>query len=253
MAEEEKIEAHAKKALRILTNRKKKWKDKIKDFLWEILIIIVGVSITLWFHNWSDRRQDRVLEKNFLIGIRSDLNTVKHTLDSNFVYYQPTLDYYDSAWKQMNEHRINKAYIDTNSWNLVNDLYFSYDNSRFESFKSSGYLRFIENDSLSNDITRLYTVYMPSQVEFDEQAFNERRQQFITYIGSIVRIDSSGHMYVSDILNNPSVRFQIEWQRGFLGVRKHQKEMLLQEIERVIKEIDQELKNRFNYNVENKK
>jgi len=55
MAEEEKIREHAKRALQALMDKTKKWKDRIKDFLWEVFIIVVAVNITLWFHNWSDK------------------------------------------------------------------------------------------------------------------------------------------------------------------------------------------------------
>ena len=47
MAEEEKIREHAKHALQDLTNKNKKWKDRIKDFAWEVFIIIVAMNITL--------------------------------------------------------------------------------------------------------------------------------------------------------------------------------------------------------------
>jgi len=44
MAEEEKIREHAKEALLALTDKRKSWKEKTKDFLWEILIIIVDIK-----------------------------------------------------------------------------------------------------------------------------------------------------------------------------------------------------------------
>jgi len=44
MAEEEKIREHAKQAIETLTDKKKKWKDRLRDFLWEILIIVVVLS-----------------------------------------------------------------------------------------------------------------------------------------------------------------------------------------------------------------
>jgi len=250
MAEEEKIREHVKQALEALTDKKKKWTERLRDFLWEILIIIIAVNITIWFHSWSDKRHDIVLEKNFLIGTKDDLNNIKTDLNVFSEYYQPTIDYYDSVWTQINEHRINKAFVDTNSLKLLAANPFAYDNSRFESFKSSGYLRLIENEALSKDITKLYSL-LQIQVGHDESFFNERRQEYITYIGSKIQIDSSGKMYVSEILNNPDVKFQIFFQRGALMENYQMKQDLLQEIEAVINEIDQELKTRFKYEVKN--
>jgi len=252
MAEEEKIREHAKQALEALTDKKKKWIDRLRDFLWEILIIVVAINLTLWFHNWSDKRHDRELEENFLIGTRNDLDIVIQSLnDSSF--FRPTLDYYDSVWVQINEHRIKKAFVDTNSFNLINTSYFTYDNSRFESFKSSGNLRLIENSTLSEDITHLYTVGLPLQVEDDNLIFDERRRDFNTNIGSKVRLDFSGKMYVSEILNNPEVKYQIFWQKTNLQENvRHKKELSLW-VEQVSTQIDQELKTRFKYEVKSEK
>jgi len=246
MAEEEKIREHAKQALEALTDKKKKWKDRLRDFLWEIIIIVVAINLTLWFHNWSDKRHDRELEKNFLIGIRSDLNNIKKELNWSFTTYQPTLDYYDSVWVQINEHRINKAFVDTNSYNLVNTLNFLYDNSRFDNFKSSGYLRLIENDSLSMHITYLYTILLPMQVEADKLVFNERRRDYFTYIGSKAQTDALGRTIVSNLLSDSEVKFLINWQREALDERKSHKLQTIQEIDNVITQIDKELKIRFN-------
>ena len=247
MAEEEKIREHAKQALLGLTDKKKGWKEKIKDLLWEILIIVVAINLTLWFHNWSDKRHNRELEKDFLIGIKSDLNDIRNLLESEFKDYQPTLDYYDSVWVQINEHRIDKAFVDANSYNLINSMNFRFDNSRFDNFKSSGKLQLIENDSLLRDLTSLYTIFLPMQVEADNVVFNERRRDYITYIASKAQMDSTGNIIVSNLLDIPEVKFQINWQRGALHERKFHKQQAVQEINTVITKIDNELKNRFGY------
>ncbi|MCL1937894.1 MAG: hypothetical protein FWF52_05825 [Candidatus Azobacteroides sp.] len=246
MAEEELIREHAKHALQSLTDKKKRGKERISDFLWEVFIIIVAVNITLWFHNWSEKRQERELEKNFLIGTRNDLGMVKERLGW-FDNFQPILDYYDSIWVQMNEHRIDTAFIDANSQYLISTQYFTYDNSRFESFKFSGYLRLIENPKLSEEITRLYTVEFPNRVGADGAIFGDRRNNFTTYIGSKAPIDSSGKMHVSKLLNDPGAKFHLYLQKKFLQEMKSQKQDLRQEVDNVMNLIDKELKNRFNY------
>jgi len=246
-AEEEKIVGHAKEAIHTLTDKKKNWKEKIGGFLWEILIIVIAVNLTIGFHNWNEKRHERELEKEFLIGTRNDLDNVRQNLNSGIQGSQPTLDYYDSVWVQINEHRIDKVFTDNNSWQLLNNWLFTYDNSRFENFKSSGYLRLIENNKLLKSITFLYTVSLPFQAETDKRTNEERRHDFITYIGSKVRTDSSGKMYVSEILSNPEVKFQILIRKIFLNERKWQKQQLAQEVGNAINLIDKELKDSFDY------
>jgi len=248
MAEEEKIREHAKHALQDLTDKNKKWKDRIKDFAWEVFIIIVAVNITLWFHSWSEKRHERELEKKFLIGIRSDLVTVNQILEYNIVTAQPWLDYADSVVAQIIEHRIDKAFVDTVSWKLSTFILFTYDNSRFENFKSSGYLRLIENDSLSMAITGLYTVRFPNEVNSDNLQVDEISKNFYAYIGSKAQIDlSSGEMIISNLLNSSGVKMLIAQRISNLMLRKNQKQAAIKDVEGVINKIDRELKSRFNY------
>jgi len=212
-----------------------------------MFIIILAVNITLWFHNWSEKRHERELEKNFLIGIRGDLNVVKQDLKGNLVANQSISDYYDTISIQMNKCRINKEFVNDNCGNLSSYFLFFYDNSRFENFKSSGYLRLIENDSLAMRISSLYTVELPRDANFDNSVSDERERNFITYIGSKAQIDSAGKMIVSNLLNNPEVKFQIQWQKARFFTRKLQKQETIKSVDAVIAQIDDELKKRFDY------
>jgi hypothetical protein len=129
---EEKIIQHSQKAVDLLKNRSKSIKEKILGFLEEIVIIIIAVSLTLAFHNWNDRRNEKEIARNFLVGISKDLQKTAADLEYGVKDYQPTVDYYDTIWRQINSHRINAGWIDSNSNNLLNTSYFGFDDSRFE-------------------------------------------------------------------------------------------------------------------------
>ena len=47
---EEKVIQHAKKAIHSVGDKKRSWPVRIKEFLYEIIIIVLAVSITLWMH-----------------------------------------------------------------------------------------------------------------------------------------------------------------------------------------------------------
>ena len=137
--------------------------------------------------------------------------------------------------------------MDYNSGNLTNMVGFAFDNSRFESFKSSGYLRLIENQKLLQDITKLYAVTLPDRQASDLIIFSERRNQYVQYIGSKVPAAPAGNALISGFINDPSIRFQIMWQRNMVHEIKNQKIEVEQEIRKVITEIEVELKNNFDY------
>jgi len=244
---EEKVIQHAGKAIHAIADKKKTWWERIKEFLLEIFIIVIAVSITLWFHNWNDHLHERKIEKDFLIGTMNDLKITADRLDTDIVHYQHTINYYDTIYAQISESRVDKKFMDDNSGNLTNMLGFEFDNSRFESFKSSGYLRLIENQKLLQDITKLYGVTLPDRQASDLIVFTERRNQYVTYIGSKVPMGAKGNSLVSGFINEPGVRFEIMWQRNMVHEIKDQKLKLVPQIKNVIAEINEELKNNFNY------
>jgi len=248
MAEEEKIRENAKPALQALTKKKNEWNKKLTGILWEIFIIIVMLNITaLWFQGWSAKRHEQELAKNFLIETKNDLGVDANNLHSNVTDLQHTLDYYDSLWVQVDERRRDTAFIDAHSGNLLNTSYFTCDNSRFESFKSLGYVRLIENANLLKEIAQLYTVRLPEREAADKSIFDDRQRDFTTYIGAKVKIDSSGKMYVSKLLDEPEVKYQIYKWRNNLQEMERQKQELIQAIDTVATHIDQELKTQFKY------
>ncbi|MGZ4000750.1 MAG: hypothetical protein ACXVIY_08995, partial [Mucilaginibacter sp.] len=132
---EEKIIKHTHQAVHIVEDKSKNWRHKIKELAEEVIIIIVAVSITLAFHNWNDRRNERKMEKEFLEGIRDDL---KHDADdiADVSDLNKTVAYYDKVTQQILSGKIDAAYIDTNSFELVNTSFLTFDNGRFEGFKS---------------------------------------------------------------------------------------------------------------------
>jgi hypothetical protein len=239
---EEKIIKHSEKAIKTITNRQLGWKGKLKELIQEVLIIVFAVSITLALHNWNDHRKERILEKEFLIGIRNDLRDEKKNLTDGINSFQPTMNFYDSVLTQIIQKRINPVYIDTNGGYLLNTMYFIFDKGRFEGFKSSGYLRLIENQSLQKRLISLYTSYMPFEEDADKNVFRTREQDYITYIGNKAPFDSAG-MHISAIINDPAVKYQILRYGSYFKERKEHKQNLVKEIDSVINLITKELEN----------
>lgn len=238
---EEKIIQHSQNAVTLLKSKSISIKEKVLGFLEEIVVIVIAVSLTLAFHNWNDRRHEREIERNFLIGIRLDLLKGAEDVRAGVKEFQSTVDYYDTVWQQINSHKIDIAYVDENSGRLINTSYFGYDGSRFEGFKSSGYLRLIRNEKLLQDLMRFYSVGLPFQKEADITVFHKRAEDFNQFIGTKAMIDSSGEIHVSQLLGDPAVRYQIFYYRFSLRERQTQKTALAQKMQDLADEIEQEL------------
>lgn len=244
MASEE-IVGHMQKAVLALSNKEHSWKKKVKEFLSEILIIIIAVSLTLWFHNMNDRRHEHRQEKEFLIGIKNDLVRDTSLIQNQIDHFEFTLGYYDTLWQQLNQNRIDSAYIDSQSGWLTNSSYSAFDNSRFESFRSSGNLKLIENQKLLLEITNLFSTALPVRERVDQSIFDTRRADFATNIGRKALIDSTGLIHVSSLLKDPAVRYQIFFDMIILKERRGQQKQLIKSIGKVIADIDVEVQRRF--------
>jgi hypothetical protein len=257
MAEEEKIVHHIKEAVHTLTDKKKKGKEKIKDFLLEILIIIVAVSITLWFHNWNDRKTEKEMEKNFLISLRQNLvvndSTVKfmiHNFSDSMLYY------YNDILSQVKNNTVNAKYVDSVSGRLL--MYYTRDFNLglFESFKSAGNLRLIENQQLLSDITYIYSAHLPFRQEWIRKSMDAIYQNFDKYVG----VKSGGYepslnfvLPLSTYLKDKDVQYFLQVNATYLyWLIENLKETDIS-VNVLLKEIDTELKNRFDYEVSDKK
>jgi len=222
---EEKIIQHTKTALGVV-HKKATLKEKAKEFIGEIIIIIIAVSITVAFHNWNDERHEEKIARDFLAGTSKDLKTGAQAITASIQSFQPTIDYYNKVWTQIKQNKIDAKYVDTQSYFLRNTNYFVFDNSRFEGFKSSGYLRLVTNDRLLKHLVTLYTISMPFEKEADANFFQRRAEDFDHYIGSYADIDTTGNFLVSRLLNQKQVRYHIYAYGQILNERKEHKKLL---------------------------
>ena len=242
-AEEEKLLEHAKNAVHALTDKKQKWTKKVGSFLLEILVIVIAVNITIWFHNWNDKKHERQLEKEFLIDIRENLIADTTAIRDNINFYTNIpLVYYDSVQSQLNSNKINAQYIDDYKSQLVNNIVPIYDYGIFQSFSSAGNLRLIENRKLLSDIVSLYSVYLPLSERDIRDMYLWRREGFDKYVGTkIGGVDGK----LSTIIHQPDVKYLIKTGRILIMNINEENERVNKQIVAVINDIDKELKEKF--------
>jgi len=175
MAEEEKIREYAKHALQALTDKTKKWKDRIKDFLWEVFIILVAVNITLWFHNWNDKRHEKRDMSLYLNTMKMELKVNAENFEKYAEWLQKSAKYANylksNAKKLLNKDSLNYyafsngegcGYMNTNS--LTNSLFTLY---AFEMFKNSDFMSKISDTELLRSIWKAYTFVDYTKVSID--------------------------------------------------------------------------------------
>jgi hypothetical protein len=191
MAEEE-IAKHTKKIYRTLKNKEDSWLHKLKEIIVEILIIVFAVSISIWFHNWSDRIHEREEEKEFLTGLQKDLKGDLVNLNESLQFYRYALagTHYFIAIG-------NGAPINKDSVNKFNNVFFSSTDlephtSRYEGLKGSNSFGIIENKELLNDIIDLHESIFTRINTLDRYYHDDISNKMVPFISTRVVLSANG-------------------------------------------------------------
>ena len=71
---QDELTKHGLKLYKTMADRKHSYGEKFKEILIEIGIIVFAVSLSIWFHNWSEHHHEQKEVKEFLLGLRHDLS-----------------------------------------------------------------------------------------------------------------------------------------------------------------------------------
>jgi hypothetical protein len=152
----------------------------------EIFLVVIGILIALQINIWNENRKDRLLEKNYLLGIAENLDSDIKELELLIVDDSLLLDGYTNLVRAFSDksYRSNpNALIGTIfRIQLVNS--FEGNSIVFEDLKSAGRTNLIRFDSLRYYLLSYYNqseVMMTSERELQNPGILELRNQlFIT-------------------------------------------------------------------------
>jgi hypothetical protein len=159
MAEQEIIK-HTEKVLKVATDPKKHWKEKLGEIVLEIFIIVFAITLSLYVHERAQKNEDHHLQNEFLLGLKEDLQSDINELSSDSISYIKTLN----GFRYFKRLAVDKATSDSIPyyWNtLYNTSDLQPNDSRFQGMKSSGKLYVIADKKLLNDILDLYQEKIP--------------------------------------------------------------------------------------------
>lgn len=177
MAEQEVIK-HTKKIYKVWNSKEHSLWHKVKEFLIEIIVIVFAITVSIWFHNRSEHSHQQTEVKQFLLGLKADLQNDLEEMESDSISYesqQKAFRYITSVKlnKQLNEDSLNKYA----NW-IFNTTALQPNNGRFEGFKSSGKIGLIENAELQNDIMDLYQENIVSLLVSANNYITNKRKLF---------------------------------------------------------------------------
>ena len=232
---QDEVVKHGRKIYRIMKNSAHTFAEKIKEITIEIFIIVLGVTLSIWLHNWSEHKHEQNEVREFLSGLKDDLNNDTRLIEAN----KNTITTLDSNFHFLLS--VKKGSTDDKNTDSAISRSFKFEIpvthsnvGRYEGFKSSGKIGTIENDSLKQDILAYYQQTIPD-LQAGENYVNSLQLKIID-----LGIDKVDEMSVRDFVTTR--KMQVLFMHGAHNFEMNIKAYneALEQIKDIIAEIDEE-------------
>lgn len=179
MADQEVIK-HGQKIIRLAGSKEHTLPHKLREIAIEFFTIVFAVSLSIWLHGLSEHHHQQQEVRTFLAGLRTDLKSdieavhavseAYRSFNSNFAYLA-ALDPKQMPHGKEFEQAV--LYSDANTF-LRPRL------SRYEGFRSSGKIAYIEDEKLLDAIFVLYQTSL-SEIRSSENGWSSRQNKLRAY------------------------------------------------------------------------
>lgn len=180
MAELE-VAKSTKKIIESAKNKEITFWHKVKEMALEIAVIIFAVSLSIAFHSWSETRHEQHEVESFLKGVRIDLAKDRAEMSADIKAYRnqkKAFRYLGSLTKGQLASNDSLQHYAPYFYNFTG---YGGNTGRYEGFKSSGKISFIENDALQNSILDLYEEKIP-RLSISTDFYKMQKLKFADYI-----------------------------------------------------------------------
>lgn len=162
---QDEILKHTKKIYATSKSTTHSFGEKAKEIIIEIVIIVFAVSLSIWFHNWSEHRHQQSETAEFLEDLKVDLKNDVADLEAQNL----KLKSYSEKWNFFNNltptgvdsllqlKEENRFYFNLNPVSKVRNT------GNYEGFRSSGKIGQIEDRQLKKLILNYYQKYVPEK------------------------------------------------------------------------------------------
>lgn len=212
--------------------------QKIKKMITEIAIIVFAVSLSIAFHSWSEDRHEQHEVKNFLRGLRKDLNKDIQDMNMDILAYKNQKKAFSYFANIPKGQAVNQDSLKVYSEYFYTFTGYGRNTGRYEGFKSSGKIGYIENDSLQNDILDLYEESIPI-LSISTDFYKNQKLKFAEYITENTIDYPDGNLtkiLASDPIKNRS-RIYLSSVDRIIG--NYQSSIQL--MDKIVKQIDEEV------------
>ena len=243
MAEDE-IRKHTKAAIGAIHNEEKGIVEKVKDVLLEVAIIVFAVTISIWFHNLSDKSHERREEREFLTGLKKDIQIDIINIDSSEAFYQRVFKGMRYFTKVGNGEPLNKDSLQRYAYIFFSNTVLQPHTGRFDGLKESGKMDIIENKELLNGIINIHESTL-KQIDMLDTYYYEYIQKLAVFIGTNAQLNKPGEIINGEeLLRKSQMRFFLSFGESSINNNiKPANADGVKQCKQLIKDIEKELKN----------
>ncbi len=178
----------------------KKKLRSFKPYLFDFLVIVLGVSVSFWFNQLAIKRSDNKERIKVLTSIEKEVNEIKKYCDERLSAWNDDITLYSQLISS--EFDIDEIKKITSSkgrveFNLIYFRDFEPPMNRYTSMINSGNIKFIRSESVKEALTRLHTLNfsrLKTSVEY-EKSLKEQ----------LIKVLTEGHPKVVLAAENNSV------------------------------------------------
>ena len=210
---------------------------KIQKMLREVLIIVFGVTVSIWFANWNDKRKELAEVKEFLADIKQDLTQDTAYIRLRIDRIKPYIKDYDYALSLTSQQLDSLKRVKTNV-NLKFDLTPTQLNEgNYQGFKSSGKIGFIDDKNLKKKILEYYEQVIPSLKDIEKEHLDRQKVLMTTFLSSEYSEKSTKETFL-----NPSVKAELNNAKLFGNIVIQFSEMSVKQADTLLLQINKVLK-----------
>jgi len=185
--------------------------DTLKSGFIEILLIFIGVTVAVAFGNWNEKRKERIIEKNYLGLLATEVNENKITLDQMISKYNNRIEVLKKVLDQTgpNTYTISSESFDSLLVLSLSSPNFELTNSITDELLNSGNGNIIDDIKLRILITK-WNNYYKAYNSADQKSTLNALERYIYNEGSAIKIDrkSAKYTYVKEL--KPTIFFNTD-------------------------------------------
>jgi len=227
---QDELTKHGLKIYKTMADRKHSFGEKLKEIVIEILIIVFAVSLSIYLHGWSENRHEQKEVREFLRGLKGDLDGDIRQLQENHHLINTVMTNFDRASQlkkgELPDSTLKHLFV----YNIITT---HLNTARYEGFKSSSKLGLIEEDSLRQNMLIYYQQLLPD-ILYNEGFVNQVEKQMLDF-----ELDKSD-LPINDFLYLPKTRGLLQLTTHNMGISLDRYDSAIAKATVIIKQIDKE-------------